>query len=77
MKKYETLKEVVEAVKSGELDEAKLEIIQDNDCSHIYIGPSEDKDGNDIENCIYEGRGYRDTEDLWPLVFPTARVDWC
>ena len=75
--KYKTIKEVVKAVKSGELDESKLTIVQDNDCSQIYNGPCEDENGNDIENCIYNGKGYYDTEDLWPLVFPTATVEWC
>ena len=77
MKKYKTLKEVVEAVKSGELDESRLKIIMDNDCSYIYNGPCEDEQGNMIENCIYEGKGYYDTNDLWPLLFPEAIVSWC
>ena len=77
MKQYKTLKEVVEAVKSGELDESKFVIVQDNDCSSIYVGPCVDEDGNDTENCIYNGNGYLDTEDLWPLVFPKAKVEWC
>jgi len=75
MKKYKTIKDVLEAVKSGELDESKLVIIQDNDRSDILNGM--DEEGNDIENCIYEGKGYRDTNDLWPLVFPKATVEWC
>lgn len=77
MKKYKTLKEVVEAVKLGELDESELCIVMDNDCSHIYSGPCRDESGNEIENCIYNGKGYSDTEDLWPLVFPKANIDWC
>ena len=45
MGKYKTIKEVVKAVKSGELDESKLTIVQDNDCSQIYNGPCEDENG--------------------------------
>jgi len=72
MEKYKTIKEVQDAVKSGELDESKLTVVMDNDCSNIYNGPCED-----IENCIFNGEGYYDTEELWPLVFPKATVEWC
>jgi len=77
MEQYKTLKEVFEAVKSGELDDSKFVIVMDNDCSNIYVGPCEDESGNDIENCIYKGKGYADTEDMWPLLFPNASVEWC
>jgi len=77
MKTYKTLKEVVEAVRSGELNESKLAIVMDNDCSTIYNGMPEDKEGNEIDNTIYKGKGYEDTEDLWPLLFPKATVGWC
>ena len=77
MKKYKTIKEVVEAVKSGELDEAGLLVVMDNDCSHIFSGIPEDGEGNEIDNCVFEGNGYHDVEDLWPLVFPKATVEWC
>jgi len=79
MKTYKTLKEVVDAVKSGELDESQLLVVMDNDCSHIYFGPRLDADGEENEDCIciYRGKGYRDTEDLWPLVLPNADVEWC
>lgn len=72
-KKYETLKAVFEAVKSGELDETKLKVTMDNDCSVIVEGEY----GEDGEGVIYRGKGYMDIEDLWPLVFPKATVDWC
>ncbi len=78
MAKYATIQEVVAAVKDGREDESKLEVIQDNDCSHIYNGPSEDSNGDEIENaCIFKGKGYADTDDLWKLVFPKATVMWC
>ena len=78
MAKYKTIQEVVEAVRAGQEDETKLEIIQDNDCSHIYNGPREDEDGDEIEDaCIFCGKGYSDTDDLWKLVFPKAFVTWC
>lgn len=77
MKKYKTLKEVLEAIKSGGLDESKLAVVMDNDCSNIYNGPCEDEEGNELENCIFEGNGYYDIEILWSLVFPKATVEWC
>ena len=80
MKKYKTIKELYEAVKNGDIDEAKLEIVLDNDCTNFYMGPpSEDDDGiktaNEIE--VEEANGYYDIEKLYPLLFPKAKVMWC
>ena len=77
MAKYGTIQEVVEAVKAGHEDETKLVIVQDNDCSSIYNGPSEDEKGNELDARIFSGKGYADTDDLWRLVFPKADVTWC
>lgn len=76
-KTYKTIAELVKAVKSGELDEDKMEIIMDNDCTHIYYGPIENPEMDDWGPCIFTGKGYEDCADLWPLVFPKAMVDWC
>jgi len=80
MKGYKTIKELYEAVKRGEIDESKLEIVLDNDCTNFYLGPPvEDDDGitvaNEIE--VEEANGYYDIEKLYPLLFPKAKVDWC
>lgn len=72
MKKYKTIKELYEAVKKGDIDEAKMEIILDNDCTSFYIGPS-----NDNEIQVEEANGYYDIEKLYPLLFPKAKVEWC
>ncbi|KKM93691.1 hypothetical protein LCGC14_1205770 [marine sediment metagenome] len=77
MKKYETLSKLVKAVKSGEIDESKLVVIQDNDCSSVYNGPPEEDDNYDVINEIYAGDGYADTDDLWKALFPAADVQWC
>ena len=79
MKRYRTIKEFYEAVKSGEIDESKLEIILDNDRTSFYIGPSEDEEGNDLDNEIEvaEANGYADIEKLYPLLFQKAKVEWC
>jgi len=76
MKGYETIKELYEAVKSGEVDESKLEIVLDNDQTSFYVGPGEDDNGNEIDNEIRvaEANGYRDIESLYPLLFPKAKV---
>ncbi len=75
MAKYKTIQEVVEAVQAGEVDETKLEIVQDNDCSDIYCGPHEDEDYNSL--AIFRGEGYADTDALWKLVFPKAFISNC
>ena len=77
MKKFKTLAETVRAIRGGGLDEAKVRVVMDNDKSNVYYGPCEDSEGNEIENCIYEGKGDADTEDLWVFVFPKAKVGWC
>ena len=78
MKGYRTIKELYKAVKSGEIDESKLEIILDNDQTNFYIGPSEDENGNDLDNKIIvdEANGYYDIKKLYLLLFPKAKVDF-
>jgi len=67
MPKYKTLKDVVDAVKRGKLDESQICIILDNDFTLVKHG----------EMIIYEGNGYYDIKDLYPLLFPKAKVEWC
>ena len=69
MKKYETIEEFYKAVKSGDIDETKLVIVLDNDCTNFYLGPN--------EIVIKEANGYDDIEPLYALLFPEATVDWC
>jgi len=79
MREYKTIKELYEAVKAGEIDETKLEIVMDNDCTNFYVGPQEDANGNWLDNEIrvQEANGYLDIEKLYPLLFPKATVGWC
>ena len=77
MKTYESIKAIAEAVKSGELDESKIRVVMDNDKSTVSYGEPTDPDAYDLDNEIYSGKGYIDVEDLWPLVFPKALVEWC
>ena len=77
MKKYKTLSELVAAVRSGKLDESKLVVIQDNDCSSVYNGQPVEDENYDTVNELYSGNGYADTDDLWKALFPTADVGWC
>ena len=71
MRNYKTIKEFYKAVKSGDIDEAKLEIVLDNDCTNFYVGSSND------EIRVEEANGYYDIEKLYPLLFPAATVGWC
>lgn len=86
MKKYKTLKEVVAAIKSGELDESNLRVVMDNDHTGIYdksrcICTDEDKKDKehwcDCDEKIFTGNGYYDIEPLYELLFPKADVQWC
>ena len=73
MPKYRTLRKLVEAVRRGDVAEDSLRVFMDNDCSSVML----ERPGVDEGEHLYEGKGYHDTEDLWPLLFPTATVDWC
>jgi len=53
--KYNTLKEVLQAQKSGELTEP---LILDNDNSTVYVG----------EECVYRGPGYEIREEALTLL---------
>ena len=70
-KEYKSLAALVQAVRNGEVPEEQLRVVMDNDCSQVYLGDDEEAEP------IYRGNGYYDTEDLWPLVFPKATVEWC
>ena len=67
--KFETIKELHDAVKSGKVNESDLTIILDNDCTSFLIR------GNDTE--VLEADGYSDIEHLYLLLFPKATVEWC
>ncbi len=77
MKKYNTIAEVYNAVKAGEIDESKLIIVLDNDCTDFYLGPDEDSNGNEIDNEILRGGGYFDVAEVYQLLLPRATVEWC
>ena len=77
MKKYETIQELVDAVKKGEVDESALEVVQDNDCSSVFLRPSLEDGEDEPSNKIFEGGGHYDTDALWKALFPKANVYWC
>jgi len=72
MKKYESLKNLFDDVKKGKIDETKLTVILDNDCTNIYLD-----DGSENGFEIFEGNGYFDIEILYPILFPKSNVEWC
>ena len=76
---YETIKDFHAAVKNGDIDESKLEIVLDNDNTGFYTGPAVDDEGNENDNeiIVEEARGYYDVEALYRLLFPRAKVGWC
>lgn len=77
--KLKTIKELYEKVKSGEIDESKLKIVLDDDCTFFYVGPSEDDKGEEIDNeiVIEEANGFYDIDKLYSLLFPKSDVNWC
>lgn len=76
MNKIKCLKDLYEKVKSGEIDESKLIIRMDNDTTQFYSVKGQDQDGDDIIDQYFDGNGYRDIEELYPILFPKADVDW-
>lgn len=79
MYEFETIADLKNAIKNGDIHESKLSIVLDNDCTNFYYGPYEDENGNEIDNEIrvIEASGYPDIEQLYSLVFPLADVTWC
>ena len=69
--KYGSIEELYKAVKNGDMDESKLEIVMDNDYTGFYNKDDEDGD------MICEGNGECDLEELYRLLFPKAMVEWC
>ncbi|MBE3120161.1 MAG: hypothetical protein IMZ50_15585 [Candidatus Atribacteria bacterium] len=76
---YESLAALVADLKRGAIEARQLTVVQDNDCSHIYYRePGKIYGGHsDGPPCIWEGRGYGDTDELWALVLPGAKITWC
>jgi len=64
---YKTLKELIQAIKDGEVDESKMTVSIDNDSTNIYLDDEK----------LFNGGGYDDILDLYELLFPKADVDWC
>ncbi len=79
MKKYKTIADLHKAVQSGEVDEAKLSIVLDNDATSFADGHLWDEDDNELDNKIEveEANGYDDISPLYALLFPRATVEWC
>jgi len=64
----ETIKDLVEKIKSGEIKEKELLIMIDNHDIGIYL--------NEKPIYIKEFKDLYAIEALLKLVFPTAQVDW-
>ncbi len=62
--KYNSLKEVLQAQKSGELTEP---LILDNDSCTVYV-PIGDDDEEEEEECVYHGPGYEIREEALTLL---------
>jgi len=69
--KYKTLAELYAAVKSGKIDESKMEIWVDNDGTGIYLN---DEHIHEDHRHLCEGHGYDDVTVLYDLLFPKAMV---
>ena len=61
-----SVEELLDAVKSGEVDESKLEIVFESDVSYYYLGEEE-------INIKYAG-GDQDADMLCQLLFPLSNV---
>ena len=69
--KLKTIKELYDKVKSGEIDESKLEIILDTSNDVFFMYQNE-------EIIIQEEKeGDLDIKSLYKLIFPKAFVSWC
>ena len=71
---FKTIKDLKDAIYNGKIDETKLQVILDNDCTSFYLDDGTE-DGEEI--IVKSASGYYDIGELYPLVFPKANVDWC
>ena len=69
---FKTIKELYDAVKSGKIDESKLSVVLDNDCTSFCLDSGEEEYIEVSESC-----GYNDIEPLYKILFPKADVMWC
>jgi len=74
-RRLDTLKQLYDKVKAGEIDESKLRVVLDNDCTLFYVENPDNDDDDEI--IVAEANGYYDIEKLYPLLFPGATVEWC
>lgn len=72
--KFNTIKDLKNAILEGKVDEGRLEIVLDNDCTNFYLHNGTDEPD---EITIKSANGYYDIEELYSLVFSKAKVDWC
>lgn len=71
---FETIAELLVAVKDGRIDETKLHIMVDNDCTLFRLMQGDDaEDWLDIK--VEESNGQYDAEKLYALLFPKATVE--
>ena len=77
MKEYENIKALKTAIEKGEVKEDDLQIILDNDNVSFYCWDEEFDPDNFIDIEVDGAGGYRDIEELYKLVFPKAKVNWC
>ena len=80
MSKYKTIKDLLEAIRVGEVNEPDIRVILDNDKTTVELGywvEGVDEDDSEEQEPLYDGKGYYDIEDLWPLILPQAKVEWC
>ena len=71
MKKYNSIKSLLDAVKSGEVEESKIVVVLDNDTTDVSLRRG------DGSTTIFTGNGDYDIEDLWCILLPTAVIEFC
>lgn len=72
--KFKTISDLHKAVKSGLVDESKLQIVLDNDSTGFYISNGK----SDTKITVQNANGYNDILELYTLLFPNAaEIDWC
>jgi hypothetical protein len=77
MAKYKTIQELLDAIKAGELNQKDIRVVLDNDVTTVEMGYWVDGVDEEDPEDLYSGNGYMDVEDLWPLLLPEAKVEWC
>ena len=74
---YANIRALKVAIEKNEIKEEDLQITLNNDNVSFFSGDEEKDPDNFIWIEVESAGGYSDIEELYKLLFPKAKVNWC